>query len=281
LVNERVRVIHRPEGASGISSARNAGIAAAAHDRIACTDVGCVPQPGWLDALRAAMSDEPEPALVTGLYDVAAAGPLQEAMALACYPAVEEARRTGPLTRVYGALLGRVFDAGLPTGRSMAFTRQAWRDAGGFPESLATAEDVGFGQAIVARGGRAVLAADAVVTWDQRPTIAGTATMFYRYGVGDGQSRHRGLVARNLARLVAYSAGAAALASGRRPARAGAAAGAAFYLSVPVGRAVRRRSSPATVALIPAALALKDLTKIAGCLAGLRRPPAPRPGAAR
>lgn len=281
LAGPQIRVLHRPEGSSGISSARNAGIAAARHDRIACTDIGCVPQPGWLDALKAGLDDEPSPALVTGLYDVVADGPLQEAMSLACYPAVEEARRTGPLTRVYGALLGRVFDPSLPTGRSMAFTRQAWQDAGGFPESLATAEDVGFGQTIVAGGGRAVLATEAVVRWDQRPTVAGTATMFFRYGVGDGESRHRGLVARNLARLVAYTAGTAALAGRRRSLRALATAGAAFYLSVPMARAVRRRSGATTVALIPAALALKDLTKIAGCLVGLRRPPAQPPAAAR
>jgi glycosyltransferase involved in cell wall biosynthesis len=270
---DAMRVLHRPAGSSGISSARNEGIRSATHDRIACTDIGCVPQPGWVEALRAALAEAPAPSLATGLYDVGADGPLQEAMALACYPAVQEARRAGPLLRLYGALFGRVFDPALPTGRSMAFTRDAWQSAGGFPEALATAEDVGFGQKIVASGGRAVLAADAVVRWEQRPSLAATARMFFNYGVGDGESRSRLLVGRNLARAAAYGAGAVALARGGRALRGGALAGAAFYLSAPLGRARRRRAGLGAVALVPVAVAVKDGAKVAGCVVGLRRPP--------
>jgi len=261
-------VIVRP-GPAGISSARNAGIAAARHAVVACTDAGCRPHPGWVDALRLAAAERPAPALVTGLYDVAATTSLEEAFALACYPVVEEARRTGPWTTLYGKLLGRAFDPTLPTGRSMACTKEAWAAAGGFPEDLATAEDVSFGRRIAEQGGACVLAADAVTTWDQRPTLAATARMYERYGEGDGRSRDRLLVARNLARLAAYAGGPLLAWKGGSAGRAAAAAGAAVYLSVPVARAARRRSRPATWALLPVALVVKDVAKAVGCVKGL------------
>jgi hypothetical protein len=47
--------------------------------------------------------------------------------------------------------------------------------------------------------------------------------------------------------------------------------GAAVYLSLPLARAVRTRSSPLVVAGIPVALAVKDLAKAAGCLRALVR----------
>jgi glycosyltransferase involved in cell wall biosynthesis len=267
----RATIIVRP-GPAGISSARNAGIAAARHDVVACTDAGCRPHPGWVDALRAAAAERPAPALVTGLYDVAATTPMEEAFALACYPVVEEARRTGLWTTLYGKLLGRAFDPTLPTGRSMACTKEAWAAAGGFPEDLATAEDVSFGRRIAEQGGTCVLAADAVTTWDQRPTLAATARMYERYGVGDGRSRDRLLVARNLARMAAYVGGPLLAWKGGSAGRAAAVAGAAVYLSVPAARAARRRSRPATWALLPVALAVKDVAKAVGCVKGLLSP---------
>src|SRR5439155_17952364 len=144
--------------------------------------------PGWLDGLRAGLREHTRPDLVTGLYDVVATGALETAFALACYPAVEEARRLGPWTALYQRLLGRGFDPTLPTGRSMAFRRDAWRAAGGFPEHLATAEDVRFGRRLAELGRSCVLTVDAVTAWEQRPTVAATAAMYRTYGRGDGES---------------------------------------------------------------------------------------------
>jgi hypothetical protein len=151
----------------------------------------------------------------------------------------------------------------------VAFTKDGWRKAGGFPEDLATAEDVTFGQSIVAAGGRAVLAADAMVTWGQRPGLRATARMYRNYGVGDGLSRHPLLVGRNLARMAAYVVGPVLWWRGRRGGRTLVAAGAAVYLSVPAMRARRRRAGLQTWLLLPVALAVKDLTKAWGCICGL------------
>ncbi|HVF76134.1 MAG TPA: glycosyltransferase [Acidimicrobiales bacterium] len=253
----------------GPGAARNAGAAVAQCDVVACTDAGCRPAPQWLDALRAAFDEARPPALVTGVYDVTATTPLEQAAAVACYPVVEEARRTGALARLYGSLLGRAFDPRFSNGRSMAFDRAAWEGVGGMPEDLRTAEDVAFGVAVDRAGGRCELSADALVTWDQRPDLRGTARTYYRYGLGDAAAGHRLMIGRNLARVAAYAVGPVALLRGGRATRATVVAGAAFYVSLPVARAARRRLGPAALASVPVAMAVKDVAKGVGCLKGL------------
>lgn len=262
-------VVHRPPPASGIASARNEGIRRAANDHIACTDIGCYARPGWLDALRAGFSTTSSPSLVTGLYAVGGTSPVERAFSLACYPQPDEARRAGPWARLYSKFLGNVSDPTLPTGRSVAFTREAWSAVGGFPEHLATAEDVTFGRALSAAGHRCVLAADALVTWEPRADLADTARMYYRYGFGDGESGDRLLIGRNVARMAAYLLGTAAVVRGGRGLRATMAAGAAAYLSLPVARGAAAGAPPAVFAAMPVALAVKDIAKGVGCVRGL------------
>jgi glycosyltransferase involved in cell wall biosynthesis/GT2 family glycosyltransferase len=264
----RVRLVDAP--GTNIPAGRNRGIAAARHDVVACTDAGCEPAAGWLDALRAAFAADPAPDLVTGVYRAAADGPWQDAMAVANFPLPEEARRRGPLVRAYGALLGRNFDPAMPTGRSVAFTRGAWEAVGGFPEHLDTGEDVTFGRTIAASGRRCVLAADAEVVWAPRPDLRSTARMYERYGFGGARSGDRKLVVRDLARAAAYVAGPVVFVGGGRWARRAVAAAGAAYLSLPVARAMRRPRPVLVAALVPFALAVKDASKAVGCLRGLR-----------
>jgi glycosyltransferase involved in cell wall biosynthesis/GT2 family glycosyltransferase len=268
----RDRRVH-PVSAPGIniSGGRNRGVAAAEHSLIACTDAGCLPGAGWLGSLRAAFLEAPRPGLVAGVYRVTGGTPFREAMAAAGYPDPEEARRPRPLARIYGQLLGRAYDPTMPTGRSMAFTKAAWSAVGGFPEHLGAGEDVAFGRSVAAAGYRCVLQVDAEVRWDQRPTVAQTAIMYYRYGVGDGLSGDRRLIGRNLARGAAYVAAPLLLRRGGRRARAAVLMAALGYVSLPLLRA-RRRPRPGRVAsLVPLALAVKDVAKAAGCLTGLLR----------
>lgn len=264
----RVTLIEAP--GTNIPEGRNVGIRAAAHPVIACTDAGCTPVPGWLDALRAPFGEPDAPDLVTGVYRVTSRDPFEAAMAVAAYPLVEEARRLGPLTRLWSRAFGRNWDAAMPTGRSIAFTRDAWEAVGGFPEHLETGEDVTYGRAIVRTGRRAVLAVDAEVAWDQRATPRETARMYYRYGVGGGLSGDPKVVGRDLARVVALGATPVALALGGRRLRTLTGLGWAVLASVPLHRAVRTGDAR-TVALVPAALVLKDGAKAGGVLVGLWR----------
>ncbi len=277
----RVRLLVRP--AAGISAGRNAAVAAARNEVVACTDAGCDPDAGWLAALRAAVADHGADTLFTGVYRVAADGPLQTAMAAVGYPEPEELRHPGALSRSYSRLLGRSFDPTMPTGRSMAFGVGVWHKAGGFPEDLQTGEDVLFGRSITAAGTLAVMVADAAVTWTQRPSAGQTARMYFHYGQGSGHSRDRRLLGRDLARLVAYIGGPVALTAGPRARRAAVVAAAA-YLSLPLWRVLAARPAApgagrerravqvaAAAALVPPAAALRDLAKVAGALHGLLR----------
>ncbi len=265
----RVRVVVEP--GAGISRGRNVGIALARHDLIACTDAGCVPVPGWLDAMRRACHRHPEVGLWTGTYRVLGERPWELALVAVGYPSIEEAGRRTPLVRAYGRLFGRAFDASMPTGRSVAFTRSAWRAAGGFPEHLATGEDVLFGRRVVAAGHSAGLVRDAEVHWAQRPTLRANLRMLRRYGEGSGNSLDARLMGRDLARAVAYTAAAGAAVRGGPSARSAVAAGAALYLSLPLARALRGPRPLATAALVPPLAVARDLVKAYGALSAAAR----------
>ncbi|GAA3243222.1 hypothetical protein GCM10017691_47890 [Pseudonocardia petroleophila] len=253
---------------AGISAGRNHGIRSARHDVLVCTDAGCTPAPGFVDGFRRAFAGPRPPALVSGVYEVLARTPLERAQSLACYPQPGEVRRPDLLVRLYTRVFGTGFDPRFAVGRCVAFTRAAWERAGGFPEHLATGEDVGFGLA-VARDGECLTTTDAVVGWTQRDGLAATWRMYRGYGRASTDGGDRRLLVRDGARGLAYLVAPALLASpaGRRLVAAGGAA----YLSLPVVRAVRAGAGPAAVALLPVALATKDLGKVAGALQGLAR----------
>lgn len=281
--DDRLRLIEIP--GAGISAGRNAGVRAAVNDVVACTDAGCEPAPNWIAAFRAAAAEPAIPGrapvgLWTGPYRVAGREPMQAAMVAVGYPHPEELRRPTPLVRGYGRLLGRSFDPSLSTGRSVAFRRQAWCDAGGFPEHLSTAEDVSFGRSVVRAGHRALMVADAEVTWHQRATLRGTARMYFRYGQGSGRSRDRLLLGRDLLRAAVYLAAPVVVLAGERAGRASVVLGAAAYLSLPAVRTVVRQRSVTATMLLPLAAAIRDIAKAAGCVHALARRDGadPRPG---
>jgi hypothetical protein len=264
--------VHRAPG-SNIAAGRNLAVRAARHELIACTDAGCLLAPHWLERLVAAFSaaepDRVMPGLAAGVPRVLARGALQRAQSLACYADPNEASNPTPLVRAYGRLFGGVFDPSLPFARSLAFTRQAWRDAGGFPERLRWVEDGVFGRAVAAHH-RCVVAAHADVYWEQRPSVRATFKMYYQYGIGAAESGDRQLQGRDGLRLAAYLLVVPLLGTRDRRAVALVLAGGAAYYSLPLLRAVRYRAGVRAALCIPPALAIKDLGKIAGALAGRR-----------
>lgn len=261
-----VRVLAEP--GAGISAGRNCGVRAARHEVVICTDAGCVPDPGFVDGFRRAFTGPCPPALVSGVYEVLARTPLERAQALACYPQPAEVRRPDLLVRAYTRVFGTGFDPRFAVGRCVAFTRTAWERAGGFPEHLATGEDVGFGLA-VARHGECLTTTDAVVGWTQRDGLAATWRMYRGYGRASTDGGDARLLARDGARGLAYLLAPVLLARPRG--RVALAAGAAAYLSLPVVRAARAGAGPAAVTLLPVAMATKDLGKLAGAVQGLAR----------
>jgi glycosyltransferase involved in cell wall biosynthesis/GT2 family glycosyltransferase len=273
--DQRIRLINAP--GAGISRGRNEGIARARHPVIACTDAGCDPWPGWLAAFRRAFAERKPADLVTGVYEVSHGNAFSRSMAISSYPCIDEARHPRPLVRLYGRLFGRMFEPTMPTGRSVAFSAEAWRAVGGFPELLATAEDVSFGRSIARAGRRCILSCDAGVRWRQRSSIVKTGRMYFAYGRGGARSVHLRVGARDLARALAYPLIVAALVWGTLGLRITAGVAGAGYMSLPLARALRARESPTVIALLPVALAVKDVSKAAGYIAGCVKPPRTSP----
>ena len=253
---------------AGISAGRNHGVRVARHDVIVCTDAGCDPDPGFIDGFRRAFSGSEPPALVSGVYSVQSTNALERAQALACYPQPREVRRPDVAVRTYSRIFGTGFDPRFAVGRCVAFTRAAWDQVDGFPEHLATGEDVSFGLA-VARTGDCLASVDAAVSWKQRDGMAATWRMYRGYGRASTSGGGAALAARDGARLVAYLLAPVLLSN--KAGRMLTAIGAGAYLSLPVTRAVRARTGPLTVLLLPVALTVKDVGKIVGALEGLLR----------
>jgi glycosyltransferase involved in cell wall biosynthesis len=281
----RLRALEAP--GANIAAGRNVAVASARNELIACTDAGCVVAPHWLArltepfaaavpsglaaavppglaaAVPSGLAAADHPGLAAGVPHVLARGALERAQSAACYADPREAGNPPRWVRLYGRAFGGVFDPSLPFARSLAFTRTAWREAGGFPERLRWVEDGVFGRAVAARH-RCVVAPGADVYWEQRGSIPATFRMYYRYGIGAAQSGERQLQARDGARAGAYLAGVLLLVSRRRGAVALALAGAGAYYSLPLARVARRRAGVRAAACVPLALAIKDFGKVAG-----------------
>jgi len=267
-IDGRLHPLRRP--GTNISAGRNAGIAVARHTVIACTDAGCDPAPDWLAAIRAPFGEPDGPALVASVPEIVGDRPLERAQALACYPHPRDYERPTLLVRAWGKAFGQVFTPDLPFARSLAFTVPAWREAGGFPERLPWVEDGVFGLA-VAQHHTCVGTVDARVRWRQRGSLRSTARMYFRYGIGAADSGSTMLVLRDVARAGAYAVGLGCAVLAPRRSAPVLAAGAALYYSLPLARVTRERAGLSAAALVPLAMAVKDLSKVAGAVAGHRR----------
>jgi glycosyltransferase involved in cell wall biosynthesis len=267
-----VRVFVAPD--SNIGAGRNIAVREARHDWIACTDAGCRPVPGWLAALKRARQSAD---IAAGTWVVEGDTPLDRAVACAHYPVLEEVHDEDPLVRLAHRLFGRDFRAELAGGRSMAFSRAAWEAAGGFREHVYAGEDLAFSAAAIELGFRPTLVEDATVRWRPRATWAANARMFAIYTRGDIRTKGR---SRHLIRIAAWTAGPLLFVRGGLPGKALVAAGAAAYVWLPMRRA-RRSLPPSEWWRVPALVALKDLSQIAGTCMGVvdavRGVPQPRP----
>ncbi len=245
---------------ANISEGRNTAIAAVETTWVAVTDAGTTLDPRWLEHLSDAMSDDVD--VVSGWFE-----PLRGSTALASTIAAV----ITPLRSEIDA------EAFLPSSRSIAFRKQAWLTAGGYPEWLDYCEDLVYDMTLKAGGRRFAFADRAIVAWDARPTLSAFFKQYYRYARGDGKA---GLWAkRHIARYSAYTVGAALLATAltrRSPLAAltlTAAAGA--YLWKSFRRVNARRpslidSAVQAWALTPVIVVTGDLAKMAGYPAGLR-----------
>lgn len=163
-----VRVVPAP--GSNISQGRNIAIAAAAGPIIAAVDAGVRLQPDWLEKLVDPI--EKGSATSAGFFLAAPQTLFETAMGAAVLPSVEE---IDP-------------DTFLPSSRSVAFLKEAWEAAGGYPEWLDYCEDLVFDMSLVQRYGPFPFVPGAIAHFQPRGSWRSYFRQYYLYARGDGKA---------------------------------------------------------------------------------------------
>ena len=169
-----LRVIVEPE--ANISRGRNLAIGAANGPVIAATDAGVRLDPAWLERLVVPFEDGRNAAAVAGFFLPDAHGVFETAMAATVLPLTDE---IDP-------------DKFMPSSRSVAFRKDVWEQAGGYPEWLDYCEDLLFDFAVNAqqpdKPTAFAWAPDALVYFRPRSSLTAFAKQYYRYARGDGKA---------------------------------------------------------------------------------------------
>jgi len=243
------------EPGANIARGRNIAVRAAAHDSIAVSDADCVLDREWLERIAEPLEGGADVSM--GVYR-----PLARTFFEACAAAIsikdpDEVRE----------------DTFLPSARSVAFRRDAFERAGGYPEWMELGEDMYLNHRWRDLGVRMDLARGAVVYRRPRSDLPAYWRQFAGYAEHDALGGMH--TVRHALRFAVYGGLAAALASRRRGLLGLAGLAAAAYAAGPVRRARRRmppgRERLAAVVVVPALMAVTDLAKMAGYVRGLRR----------
>jgi len=158
---------------SNIAEGRNAAIGRATGEVIAVTDAGVQLKPTWLEQLLAPFERRPGRVdVVSGFFEPAPRTIFEIAMGATVLPTRDEINPA----------------RFLPSSRSVAFTKQAWRQAGGYPEWLDYCEDVLFDLALRRGGGVFAWAPGAVALFRPRGNLRAFWRQYYRYARGDGKA---------------------------------------------------------------------------------------------
>jgi glycosyltransferase involved in cell wall biosynthesis len=165
------------EPGANISRGRNLAIAAAEGPLIAVTDAGVWLASTWLAAITAPWACEGDgPPAVAGFFVPDVDGLFTTAMAATVLPLVEE-------------IDPQRF---LPSSRSVAFTKTAWTQAGGYPEWLDYCEDLLFDFALNAQRPDQptafAWAPTAIAHFCPRQSLRSFWTQYFRYARGDGKA---------------------------------------------------------------------------------------------
>ena len=274
-----LRVLVEP--GANISRGRNVAIAAATGDVIASVDAGVWLEPQWLEKLVAPLespngtrpattpaskvvqlpaSSFQLPAAVAGFFVPDVHTTFEIAMGATVLPTVDEIKP----------------ESFLPSSRSVAFTKEAWAAAGGYPEWIDYCEDLIFDFRLRDAAGPFAWAPDAVAHFRPRGSLKAFFKQYYRYARGDGKAdlwRKKHLI-RYVTYLVALP-GLIALGLLHSPGWwLVLLAGVMFYCATPFRRlrpqlaALASLEQVKAVILVPVIRALGDVAKMLGYPAG-------------
>ncbi len=164
-----LRVLQRSD--ANISEGRNAAIEAAAGRVIAVTDAGVRLDPEWLERIVAPF-EEDGAQTVAGFFRPDPRTLFETAMGATVLPELQEIQP----------------ERFLPSSRSVAFRKEAWKAVGGYPEWLDYCEDLIFDLRLRARYGAFVFVPEALVYFRPRSSLKAFFRQYYRYARGDGKA---------------------------------------------------------------------------------------------
>jgi glycosyltransferase involved in cell wall biosynthesis len=164
-----IRLEVRP--GANISQGRNAAVELARGELIACTDAGVRLSPEWLEALVEPL-EEGRAEVASGFFRPDPESPFEIAMGATVLPAPEEIQPRGFL----------------PSSRSLAFRKQAWREVGGYPQWLDYCEDLVFDLKLRRRGCRFEFVPQAIAHFRPRSSLPAFFRQYYQYARGDGKA---------------------------------------------------------------------------------------------
>lgn len=150
---------------------RNEGIKRANGDIIVVSDAGCLLHKDWTERITKPFADRSID-VVSGFYLPVARSVFEKC--LATYTCVMPDR-----------IDKKNF---LPSSRSVAFRKSAWKHLAGYPEYLDTCEDLVFAKNLRRTGAKFAFVRNAIVYWPQRKNILQAFRQFFSYAVGDGQA---------------------------------------------------------------------------------------------
>lgn len=155
------------------SVGRNYAIKKSANQIIAVTDAGCILDAYWFERLTSTFKDLSID-VASGFYKPKTDSVFEECLA------------------AYTCVMPDKLDVNnfLPSSRSVAFKKSAWKKVGGYPENLDTCEDLVFAKRMRQAGLEFITVRDAIVLWPQRKNIFQAAKQFYIYAKGDGQAHY-------------------------------------------------------------------------------------------
>lgn len=244
----RLRIIVEP---GNRSHGRNTAIENATHEVIACTDGGCIPDPEWLEELAAPFDAGAD--WVAGFYRVDARTALDRCIGLTIVFVIEEVEP----------------EMFLPSARSMAVTKSAWKLAGMFPEDAEFAEDTLFNDMMLTSGFRPVFASRATVAWHPPSGFNGLARTAFQWGRGDGAAGLRGQYYKRTLLTYAGAIGLAALLALTKPRLLPLAI---LPIAGPMWRSIRYKlrheESAAKYVYLPVASLTATTSNLVGFLAG-------------
>lgn len=162
-------VISRP--GANISQGRNAAIEMASGDVIATFDAGVWLSAQWLQKIVEPLEDA-KAQVVSGFFLPDPQTVFETAMGATILPELPEIDPT----------------RFLPSSRSVAYRKSAWKVVGGYPEWLDYCEDLIFDFRLRDEYGQFVFAPEALVYFQPRPSLRAFALQYYRYARGDGKA---------------------------------------------------------------------------------------------